>query len=43
MAYNFFEERHNSYSIVTNFGEVISHYSQRKIIELNQSLLYYLF
>ncbi len=37
MAHNFFEVRHNSNSIVTNFGEVMSHYSQRKIIGLDQS------
>jgi opacity protein-like surface antigen len=39
MAYKFFEVRRNSHSIVTNVGEVISHYSQRKIIGPGQSFL----
>ena len=37
MAHKFFKVRQNSYSIVTIFVEVMSHYSQRKIIGLDQS------
>ena len=37
MAHKFFEVRQNSNSIVTIFVVVMSYYSQRKIIGLDQS------
>jgi len=39
MLHNFVEVSGNSYSIAATFGEVLEHYSQRKIIGLNQSFL----
>jgi len=39
MFHNFFEERGNSQSIAALFGEVLEHYSQRKIIGLVQRFL----
>jgi len=37
MSPNFHEERRNSGSIATNFGEIRGHFSQLKIIGLDQS------
>ena len=39
MLHNFVEVSRNSYSIAAIFGEVLGHYSQRKITGLNLSLL----
>jgi len=39
MLHNFLEVSGNSYSIAAIFGEVLRHYSQRKIIGFNQSIL----
>jgi len=38
MVPNFHEERRNSTSIATNFGEIRGHFSQHKIIGLDQEL-----